>query len=78
MRGVRPHDVRDWYPTVSVKQFGALKPVLTNTCLYISVARFWRPDEVSGDTGYKTAHACFVPPATHTYQRCMCAVQCVF
>ena len=74
---VGSHEVRDWYPTVSVKQTGALKPVHMNTCLYISVGRFWRPEEISGDTDYKTAHACFVPPAAHTYQRCMCAVQCV-
>lgn len=75
---LRPHDVRDWYPTATVKQIGALKPVLLNTCLYVSVARLRRPDEVSGDADYKTAHACFVSPAAHTYQRCMCAVQCVF
>jgi len=48
------------------------------TPVYVSVARFRRPDEVSGDNDYKTAHACFVSPAVHTYQRYMCAVQCVF
>jgi len=50
---VRPHDVRDWYPTVSLKQIQTLKPVLLNTCLYISVARFWIPDELRGATDYK-------------------------
>lgn len=30
---VRPHDIRDWYPTVSLKHFRAFEPVLMNTCL---------------------------------------------
>jgi hypothetical protein len=37
---VRTHDVRDWYPTVSLKHFRALKPVLMNTCPYIPLRGF--------------------------------------